>query len=91
MSRERQLEYLALDTKPTGNHPVEGIPQLFSEQLHLIQHYIHDIDTNLYVNLNDDINNYLPLVHCTTMEHNTIKGSNQDTRKDAIYLNYTYA
>jgi hypothetical protein len=36
---------IALDIKPTGIHPTDGIPQLFADQLHIIQKHIHDIQT----------------------------------------------
>ena len=48
-SRAKQLEYInmevALDIKPSGIHPVEGIPQLFSDQLHVIQQHLNHIQS----------------------------------------------
>jgi len=45
--RTKKLEYInlevALDIKPTGIHPTEGIPQLFSDQLVVIQQHLQTI------------------------------------------------
>jgi len=46
-SRELKLEsiqlQIALDIKPSGLHPTEGIPQLFADQLQTIHNHIQDI------------------------------------------------
>jgi len=66
-SRDLQLPELqiqiALDIKPAGIHPVEGLSQLFADQLHIIHNHLQDIRTQ---NLQ-----HLPIVHRThTHSHN---------------------
>ncbi|MFN9982997.1 MAG: hypothetical protein ACK53Y_23915, partial [bacterium] len=66
-SRDLQLPELqiqiALDIKPAGIHPVEGLLQLFVDQLHIIHNHLQDIRMQ---NLQ-----HLPIVHRThTHSHN---------------------
>jgi len=60
-SRDLQLPELqiqiALDIKPAGIHPVEGLPQLFADQLHIIHNHLQDIKMQ---NLQ-----HLPIIHYT--------------------------
>jgi hypothetical protein len=56
---------IALDIKPSGIHPTEGIPQLFADQLQTIHSHIQDIKAQYHRHLaiNPTSPHQLPAIH----------------------------
>ncbi len=88
-SRTKHLEHIhievALDIKPTGIHPVEGIPQLFSDQLYVIQQHLQSIRDSTYHAESLEVQQ--PQVHTVTTStdiHNTIFQQFIDTQHPVL-------
>jgi deoxyuridine 5'-triphosphate nucleotidohydrolase len=97
-SRTKPLEYIhievALDIKPTGIHPVEGIPQLFSDQLSVIQQHLQSIRDHTYTAASSAIPQQ-PQVHTITTPpdiHNTLFQQFVDTQHPVLHtlLDHNY-
>jgi hypothetical protein len=59
---------IALNIKPSGIHPTEGIPQLFTDQLGVIQQYMYNIETQHPSTSNNATTDISPHNHTTTLD-----------------------